>query len=139
MSTRRSRKAVSGSAICGTVIAVIMMLPLVSAQAKWIEKPSPELPWGIYYAGTQGSLVVSLTMDKSGRVTACQIVRSSGQPTLDRLAQEAAMKWRLSPDSVVSTDTTVGRLELIKFKQSHPEANKSLIAGATPYWAQISP
>jgi TonB family protein len=115
------------------------MLPLVSAQAKWIEKPSPDFPLGIYYSGVQGSVVVSLTMDKSGRVVGSQIVRSSGHSILDQLARDASLKWRLSPDSLLATDMTVGRLELIKFKQTDTYANKSLLLGSTPYWAQIFP
>lgn len=133
MSTRRSRKAVLGSVICGIVVAVFT----VSAQAKWIEKPRPDFPMGVYFQGLEGSVVVSLTLDKSGRVTGSQIVRSSGHSTLDQLAREASMKWRLTPESLVPTDQNVGRLELIKFRQSNGQYARALLPGDMPYWAQL--
>ena len=136
MSTRRSRKAVSGSALCGTVIAVLLMLPFVSAEAMWIEKPVPEFPLGVFYQGLEGSVVVSLTLDTSGVVTSSRVMRSSGHPRLDQLARVASMKWRLSPHSVVSTDLSVGRLELIKFRQSNASYAKALVPGSSPLWVE---
>ena len=133
MSIRRSRKAVLGSVICGIVVAVFT----VSAQAKWVEKPRPEFPLGVFYQGLEGSVVVSLTLDKSGRVTGSQVIRSSGHSTLDQLAREASMKWRLTPESVLDTDLNVGRLELIKFRQHNSQYAKSLRPGDTPYWALL--
>jgi TonB family protein len=85
----------------------------------------------------EGSVVVSLTLDKSGRVTGSQVIRSSGHPTLDQLARTASMKWRLNPDSVLDTDLSVGRLELIKFRQSNSRYAKALLPGDMPYWAQL--
>lgn len=115
-----------------------MMLPFVSAQAKWMEKPRPEFPMGVFYQGLEGSVVVSLTLDKSGRVTGSQVVRSSGHPALDDLAREASMKWRLSADSVLNTDISVGRLELIRFLQHNAQYARALTPGDMPYWAQLS-
>ena len=137
MSTQRSQKAVSGSARCGTVIAVLLMLPFVSAKAEWIEKPVPEFPMGIYYAGLGGSVVVSLTMDRDGRVTSSRVIRSSGQTLLDRLAREASMKWRLAPHSVVPTDLAVGRLQLIRFRQSNSGYAKARVPGSSPFWKEV--
>jgi TonB family protein len=138
MSTQRSQKAVSGSARCGTVIAVLLMLPFASVKAEWIEKPTPEFPMGIYYAGVGGSVVVSLTMDRDGRVTSSRVIRSSGQTILDRLAREASMKWRLAPHSVIPTDLTVGRLQLIRFRRSDPGYARALVPGGTPIWREVS-
>lgn len=135
MRTRRSRKAILGSVICGIIVAVFT----VSAQAKWLEKPRPEFPMGVFYAGLEGSVVVSLTLDKGGRVTSSQVIRSSGHGTLDQLAREASMKWKLSPESVLGTDLNVGRLELIKFRQSNARFARALMPGSFPYWAQLSP
>jgi TonB family protein len=137
MSTQRSQKAVSGSARCGAVIAVLLMLPFVCAKAEWLEKPTPEFPLGVFYQGLEGSVVVSLTMDKSGQVTSSRVIRSSGQPTLDRLAREASMKWRLAPHSVVPTDLTLGRLQLVKFRQPHAGYAKALAPGSSPFWAEL--
>jgi TonB family protein len=137
MSTQRSQKAVSGSARCGTVIAVLLMLPFVSAKAEWIEKPTPEFPMGVYYQGLEGSVVVSLTIDNSGRVTSSRVIRSSGHPILDRLATAASMKWRLAPHSVVPTDLNVGRLQLIRFRQSNSGYAKSNVPGSSPFWKEV--
>jgi TonB family protein len=137
MSIKRSQKAVSGSARCGIVIAVLLMLPLFSAKAEWIEKPVPEFPMGVYYQGLEGSVVVSLTLDQAGRVTSSRVIRSSQHPILDRLARDASMKWRLAPHSVVLTDLSVGRLQLIKFRQSNAGYTKALVPGASPFWKEL--
>src|SRR6059058_300832 len=136
MSTQCSQKAVSGSARRGTVIAVLLMLPFLSVKAEWIEKPTPEFPMGIFYAGLEGSVVVSLTMDRDGRVTSSRVIRSSGQTILDRLAREASMKWRLASHSVIPTDLNVGRLQLIRFRQSNPGYARTLVPGSTPIWRE---
>jgi TonB family protein len=137
MSTQRSQKAVSGSARCGTVIAVLLMLPFASVKSEWLEKPTPEFPMEIYYAGVGGSVVVSLTMDRDGRVTSSRVIRSSGLTILDRLAREASMKWRLAPHSVVPTDLTVGRLQLIVFRRSDEGYARALVPGATVSWREV--
>jgi TonB family protein len=113
------------------------MLPFVFAKAEWIEKPAPDFPLGVYYQGLDGSVVVSLTMDNSGRVTSSRVIRSSGHPTLDRLACEASMKWRLAPHSLVPTDLGVGRLQLIRFRQPNAGYAKALVPGSSPFWREV--
>jgi TonB family protein len=137
MSTKRSQKAVSGSARCGTVIAVLLILPFLCAKAEWIEKPTPEFPLGVYYEGAEGSVVVSLTLDQNGRVTSSRVIRSSGHPILDRLATSASMKWRLAPHSVVPTDLVQGRLQVIRFRQSNAGYAKALVPGSSPFWKEV--
>ena len=137
MNTQRSQKAVSGSARCGTVIAVLLMLSLVSVKAEWIEKPLPEFPLGVYHHGMAGSVVVSLTLNHDGRVTSSRVIRSSGHVTLDRLAREVSMKWRLAPRLVVPTDLTVGRLHVVKFTQPNSGYAKALAPGSSPLWIEM--
>ncbi len=79
--------------------------------------------------------MLSLTLDKSGRVTSTNVLRSSNHPALDELARNAAMNWRLSPDSVLPSDISKGRVELVTFKNPNPP--KQLLPGAQPYWAQL--
>src|SRR3954468_11667553 len=117
------------------IIALLVALPLATANAKWLEKSEPNLPFGVYLQGLEGSVVLSLTLDKSGRVTSTNVLRSSGHPALDEVARNAAMTWRLSTDSVLPSDISKGRVELITFKNSHPP--KMLIPGTRPYWAQL--
>lgn len=117
------------------IIALLVALPLATANAKWLDKTQPNLPFGVYIQGIQGSVMLSLTLDKSGRVTGTNVLRSSGHPALDELARNAAMNWRLSADSVLPSDISKGRVELITFKNPNPP--KQLLPGARPYWAQL--
>ena len=113
---------------------MLVALPLAAANAKWIEKASPLLPYGVFIEGLQGSVVLSLTLDRGGHVLDTRVLRGSGSPALDGLAQDAAAKWRLSQDSVVATDLTQGRVEKITFVHGPPQV-KSLLPDARPYWA----
>jgi len=122
------------SAICGSIIALFIASPFTAANAKWLEKESPKLPVGVYFQGLEGSVVLSLTLDKSGRVTETRVLRSSGHPALDELARDAAANWRLSADSVLSSDLSQGRVELVTFRNTTPP--KAILPGAQPYWAQ---
>ena len=117
------------------IVALLVALPLATANARWLEKKEPTLPFGVYIQGLNGSVVLSLTMDKSGHVTSTNVLRSSGHPALDELARNAAMQWRLSPDSIVPTDISKGRVELVSFKTQNRV--KSLLPGDRPYWVQL--
>ena len=126
---KHARKAVLA------LVALLIALPLSTANARWLEKKEPNLPFGVYIQGLHGSVVLSLTMDSSGRVTSTNVLRSSGHPALDELARNAAMGWRLSPDSVLPTDISKGRVELVSFR--NPDRVKQLLPGARPYWVQL--
>jgi TonB family protein len=117
------------------LVALLIALPLSTANARWLEKKEPNLPFGVYIQGLNGSVVLSLKMDSSGRVTGTNVLRSSGHPALDELARNAAMGWRLSPDSVLPTDISKGRVELVSFHTQ--ERVKSLLPGDRPYWVQL--
>lgn len=126
---KHARKAVLA------LIALLIALPLSTANARWLEKKEPNLPFGVYIQGLKGSVVLSLTLDKSGRVTGTSVLRSSGHPALDELARNAASTWRLSPDSVLPTDISKGRVELVSFRTQ--QRVKSLLPGDRPYWVQL--
>ena len=132
MHTRQCRS--TRFALCGALVALVVALPLAAANAKWIEKPSPLLPYGVYVDGLQGSVVLSLTMDRSGHVVDSRVLRGSGSPTLDGLARDAAAKWRLSQNSVVATDLTQGRVEKVIFVHGPPQV-KTLPPNSLPFWA----
>jgi TonB family protein len=117
------------------LVALLVALPLTTANARWLEKKEPNLPFGVYIQGLHGSVVLSLKMDSSGRVISTSVLRSSGHPALDELARNAAMNWRLSPDSVLPTDISKGRVELVSFR--NPDRVKQLLPGARPYWVQL--
>ena len=126
---KHARKAVLA------LVALLIALPLSTANARWLEKKEPNLPFGVYIQGLNGSVVLSLKMDNSGRVTGTSVLRSSGHPALDELARNAAMGWRLSPDSVLPSDISKGRVELVSFHTQ--ERVKSLLPGDRPYWVQL--
>jgi TonB family protein len=117
------------------IVALLLALPLATANARWLEKKEPNLPFGVYIQGLNGSVVLSLMMDKSGHVKSTSVLRSSGHPALDELARNAAMQWRLSPDSVLPSDITKGRVELVSFKTQ--DRVKTLLPGDRPYWVQL--
>ena len=129
------RRCALRSALGGAIVALLVASPFSTASAKWLAKSKPNLPFGVYFQGLQGSVVLSLTLDKSGRVTESRVLRSSGHPALDELAREAASTWRLSPDSVLPTDLTQGRVELVNFR--NPKPPKAILPDAKPYWAQL--
>ncbi len=117
------------------IIALLVALPLATANAIWLEKSEPKLPFGVYIQCLHVSVVLSLTLDKSGRVTGTNVLRTSGHPALDELARNAAMNWRLSADSVVPSDISKGRVELVTFK--NPDRVKQLLPGAQPGWGAV--
>ncbi len=127
-------KSATRALLWGAVVALLVASPFTAANAGWIEKKAPILPYGVYIEGQQGSVVVSIMLDQSGRVTGTHVVRSSGFPSLDGLATDAAKRWRLSSDSVVPTDLTQGRIEMIKFVNPPPAPGK-LPPNTVPYWA----
>lgn len=92
------------------------------------------MPYGVYIDGLQGSVVISMKLDRAGHVTNARVLRTSGSPVLDQLAQDAAMKWRMSSDGVVPTDLTKGRVEKITFVHAPPHG-KELLPNTFPYWA----
>jgi TonB family protein len=117
------------------VIAMGLVLPFARAEGKWLEKGRPDFPFAVYYQGMSGSVTLSLVLGQDGRVRNADVLRSSGHATLDRLAREVVMNWRLSPESVLATDTTQGRVEVVSFR--NPNLGKKLVPGSTPYWALV--
>jgi TonB family protein len=117
------------------VIAVGLALPFARAEGKWLEKGRPDFPFAVYYQGMTGSVTLSVVLGQDGRVRSTNVLRSSGHATLDRLAREAVMNWRLSPESVLATDLTQGRVEVVSFRNDN--LGKKLLPGSTPYWAML--
>ena len=117
------------------LIAMGLVLPFARAEGKWLEKGRPDFPFAVYYQGMTGSVTLSVVLGQDGRVRGTNVLRSSGHATLDRLAREAVMNWRLSPESVLATDLTQGRVEVVSFRNDN--LGKKLLPGSTPYWALL--
>lgn len=58
------------------------------------ENPAPDYPELARLRRIQGTVVLRLAVDASGRVAACELVGSSGSALLDAAARRAAMRWR---------------------------------------------
>jgi protein TonB len=60
--------------------------------------PRPSYPAAEKNAGVQGTVLLRVSLDSSGRPTAVAIVRSSGSPGLDQAAaQSVASRWKFHP------------------------------------------
>jgi TonB family protein len=117
------------------VIAMGLVLPFARAEGKWLEKGRPDFPFAVYYQGMTGSVTLSVVLGQDGRVRSANVLRSSGHATLDRLARDVVMNWRLSPESVLATDLTQGRVEVVSFRNDN--LGKKLLPGSMPYWAMV--
>ena len=119
----------------GACAAVLLLLGANSAQAQWASKPAPPLPRTILDQGISGSVVLSLVLGSNGQVTDVRIVRTSGNPGLDDIARQGAMKWRLDPASVTRSDMTEGRRHMIKFYQDGRVARR--VEPYKAFWKEL--
>ncbi len=136
MKTQHGSKSVFGL-IAGVFTLAMLVLPAGKAEAKWLEKGRPTLPYGVFIQHLSGSVVLSLVLDESGHVRDARVLKSSGHNDLDALARDAASSWRLAPQSLVPTDLTKGRVEVVRFRND--SLAKALLPGSATYWAQIAP
>lgn len=65
------------------------------AKASYVIRPIAAYPPESRAAGEQGTVILRLTVDGSGRPTAVSIAKSSGFPRLDRAATEAGWRCRV--------------------------------------------
>ena len=80
-------------------------------------------------------MVLRLVFANDGRVADAQIARTSGNPGLDSIAREGALKWRLNPAALQASDTTVGRRHLIKFLQDGRVARR--VEPYKAFWKEL--
>lgn len=62
-----------------------------------VTKLPPTYPSSLLSKGIGGRVLVTCTVDDSGRVTAASIKQSSGHPDLDKAAVGAVNKWKFKP------------------------------------------
>lgn len=135
MSQQPMKTAGSRHVIYGVCAAVALLLGANSAQAQWANKPAPPLPRTILDQGLSGSVVLRLVFANDGSVADAQIARTSGNPGLDKVARDGAMKWRLNPASLQASDTTVGRQHMIKFYQNGRVARR--VEPIKAFWKEL--
>ena len=135
MSQQPQTSARSRHVAYGVVAAVVLLLGANSASAQWAAKPAPYLPRTVLDQAYSGSVVLGLVFESNGQVKEANIVRSSGVPTLDNIARDGAMKWRLAPSALQASDTTVGRRHLVKFYQSAKVARR--VEPFAAFWKEL--
>jgi TonB family protein len=57
----------------------------------------PRYPWVAWRRGFEGTVMIKLTIDVSGAVTAAEVAQSSGNELLDEAALTALREWRFEP------------------------------------------
>ncbi|MDD2485078.1 MAG: energy transducer TonB [bacterium] len=85
-----------GKAAPGEIESPEFRLPsLVKASVS--SRVEPVYPLEARRQGLGGNVMVRIKISDSGRVTAVEILRSSGQASLDKAALQAARRWRFDP------------------------------------------
>jgi len=85
-----------------------------SRAARLVGQVRPTYPSDARDDGVEGTTVLSVSLDTSGKVTSAKVVTSSGDRRLDRAAVEAVEKWSYSPclkDGVPAASTVRVRVE----------------------------
>lgn len=81
--------------------------------SKMIEARPPRYPLESRRKHEQGTVILSVLLDTSGRVAEISVSRSSGSERLDRAALEAVRRWRWSPTHRGGAPVMVrGRVEI---------------------------
>ena len=62
-----------------------------------IARVEPEYPPAAFRAGEEGTVLLRVDVDATGKPTNVDVVRRSGSRDLDRAAQQAVLKWKFSP------------------------------------------
>lgn len=85
-----------------------------SRAARLVGQVRPAYPSDARDDGVEGTTVLSVSLDATGKVTSAKVVTSSGDRRLDRAAVEAVEKWSYSPclkDGVPAASTVRVRVE----------------------------
>ncbi|MCF8080788.1 MAG: energy transducer TonB [Desulfobacterales bacterium] len=70
---------------------------LIEARPLYRRNPPPDYPRLARRRGYQGTVVLDVLVDKTGRVKEVKVEESSGHGSLDRAAKQAVKRWRFTP------------------------------------------
>ncbi|HEY0974838.1 MAG TPA: energy transducer TonB, partial [Solimonas sp.] len=74
-----------------------------------VRPPAPRYPPEALRSGTQGDVLVEITVGTDGSVTNARVVRATPARVFDREALNAVRRWRFEPvDAPVTTRRTIG-------------------------------
>lgn len=69
----------------------------VNRELEPIARVEPTYPPAAFRAGEEGTVLLRVDVDATGKPTNVDVVRRSGSRDLDRAAQQAVLKWKFSP------------------------------------------
>ena len=102
---------------CVFALPFLIFLDAQAASSDWLLAPKPNFPARALQKGSEGSVRLKLLFAQDGSVTSAELLKTSGDATLDESARNAVLKWKLKPATIKQSDLTKGRDELIEFKQ----------------------
>ena len=110
------------------LLLLLLVVParIQAAPSDWLSAPKPKFPPSSLRKGSEGSVKLKLVFAHDGSVRSAKVLKPSGDPVLDRTAQDAVLKWKLKPGAITAADLTRGRVEEIEFRQ------EALLAAAYP-------
>ncbi len=79
-----------------------------------LQRVSPQYPRTARLRRTEGSVVVSVVIDKNGLITQSKVIRSATDP-LDRAAIDAVMQWQYEPATLNGFPVAVYRIIELSF------------------------
>jgi TonB family protein len=105
------------TAVAACWSAILLAFPNAARCSDWLKSPQPKYPSSALKNYTEGFVRLRIVIGKDGSVLESKIIKGSGDPTLDRAAQEAVLKWKMKPTAIKASDLTKGREAVIEFRQ----------------------
>ena len=104
-------------------LVTLLFAPIVRSEAatsEWLFAPQPNFPRTALNKATEDDVKLRVVVAKDGTVTGAIISKSAGDPTIDQVAREAVLKWKMNPAAVKPEDLTRGREQSIKVRKATP-------------------
>lgn len=102
--------------LLGETEDVVMTESTVDELPRPVSRPAPQMPARARREGIEGRVVLRLSIDKSGAVTAATVIESSHPTLFDETAIAAAKRWRYAPARYRGQPVAIWALQPIDFK-----------------------
>ena len=100
----------------------------VDEKPGYLKNPAPPYPRESIQLGQEGVVLLSLTVDRTGRPRNVAIKQSSGFPLLDHSALKAVKSWKFSPGHIGFMSSDSELIIPIRFRLKDVERNTPQIA-----------
>jgi protein TonB len=82
---------------------------IAEGKSKHLRNPAPPYPWASLVRGEEGLVLLSVTVDKSGRAAKVELEKSSGFPMLDESSLKTVRRWKFDPAHIgmLTVESTV--------------------------------